>query len=91
MNNAIRGPSSDNHEPDCKMTVEEAADYGRDNASVTIQPSVVCHFFSDLPAYEGRAPNTSVPKLKISTIDYTCTPFLSLTMENRQHSSDGLG
>jgi hypothetical protein len=50
-----------------KMTVEEAADYARGNASVTIQLSVVCHFFPDLPAYEGTAPNTP----KCSTIDYT--------------------
>ena len=57
----------DDNDPDHKMTVEETADYARDNASVTIQPSVVCHFFSDLPAYEGTAPNTP----KFSTIDYT--------------------
>ena len=67
MMDAIRGPSFEEKEPDRKMTVEEAEEFAQTNTSVVIQPNVVCHFFSNLPDYEGTAPSTP----KFSTVDYT--------------------
>ena len=67
MANAILGPISDGQNQDRKMSVQEAAAYVQDASVVVPQATVVCHFFSELPQYEGMVPTTP----KFSTVEFT--------------------
>ena len=67
MADAIQGPATNANTIDRKMTVQEAAEYDQaNNSSSVVRPNVVCHFFSDLPKYEGTYPSTP----KFSTIEF---------------------
>ena len=47
--------------------VQEAAAYAQESSVVVPHANVVCHFFSDLPQYEGMVPTTP----KFSTYEFT--------------------
>ena len=66
MNNGIQGPAPNDNMIDRQMAIQEAAEYNQANTSSVVRPNVVCHFFSDLPMYEGTAPSTP----KFSTIEF---------------------
>ena len=84
MSDAIRGPSYDDNEPDRKMTVDEAADYAQGNAQLRFNRVLFVTFSPIFLLMKGGVQiHPSFQPL--------ITPFLSLTMANRQHSSDGLG
>ena len=66
MTDAIMGSTADEPSTDKKMSVDEAAAYAQESSVVVPHSSVVCHFFSELPQYEGKEPTTP----KFSTCEF---------------------
>ena len=66
MTDAIMGSTADEPSPDKKMSVDEAKAFAQEFSVVVPHSSVVCHFFSELPQYEGKEPTTP----KFSTCEF---------------------
>ena len=51
------------------MSVQEAAAYAQESSVVIPHSSVFCHFFSELPQYEGKEPTPKFSTCEFSVPD----------------------